>query len=158
MKKKEKKQKVNRNRKPLSIADKMALVFLVVLIIYLTITIPIHYQFAEFSWHWFAFGLIALLLPCAFIYGKVYAENRYTITKEQRQKANLLLAGRILFYWLADCAYMAIFNHWTVWIYILCGITLLVIFWNLVRAFLGQTEKAVSLDFLCSLIFWLAWD
>ena len=142
------------NRKRLAPSVRCLLEIVAILAVYLAIALPIHYQFAVFSWHWFAFGLMALLFPCSFIYGKVYVENRQAFTKEQSQRANLLLAGRILFYWLADCAYMAIFNDWTVWICILCGITLVVVFWNLVRAFLGQAQKggifglSLLLDFL----------
>lgn len=142
------------NRKRLTPPKRCLLKVGAILAVYLIITLPIHYHFVAFTWHWFAFGLLALLFPCAFIYGKVYVEHRQNFTKEQSQKANLLLIGRIFFYWLADCAYMAIFNQWTVWIYILCGITLLIVFWNLVRAFLGQSEKggvfgfSLLLDFL----------
>ena len=154
MKKKVKIKKENKVRKSLPKDKNCLLGVFVIVLIYLAITLPVHYAFPNFTWYWFAFGLYAILVPCSIVYVKVHAEQQNSYTEEQIENANARLGKYILFNWLIDCAYMAIFNKWTVWIYILGGIVLLITFYNLAKAFVNRTSREtfdnvyLILDFL----------
>lgn len=141
-----KEQKVNRNRRPLSIIDKSAFVCLVVLVIYLGIALPIHYQYSVFSWHWFIFGLVALTIPFAFINFQVMWQKKVPLSEGQKKNPSAVTIKYIIYFWLLDCFYMAIFNQWTVWIYIIGIVTLIKVFYSLTVAFLGKKQRSVFMD------------
>ncbi len=144
--KKEKAPKVKRERKPMKNADKFMLVFLTTLIIYLAIMLPIRLCVVSFSWHWFVFGLIAVVIPFAFIHFQLWSQKKLSFTDEQKKKANIVTVKYILYFWFLDCLYMVIFNLWILWIYILGIITLIKIFYGLTVAFLGKKQKNAFLD------------
>lgn len=121
---------------------------------YLAVTLPIHYSFSAFSWYWFVFGLIAVGIPAGLLCD-------YSIRKKRASNLHNLKSGVIkytLFYWLADCVYMAIFNEWTTCIYVLGIITLIVVFINLSNTFLKTKKSNALLNFfnVCDLIIGLA--
>ena len=150
-KNKEKKQKIKKERKPISNMDKFMLVFLATLIIYLAIILPIRLCAVTFSWHWFVFGLIAVIIPFAFIHFQLWAQKKNTFTDEQKKTASIVTVKYIIYFWFLDCLYMAIFNQWKVCIYILGIITLVKIFYSLAITFLGKKQKNIILDI--SLVF-----
>ncbi len=76
-KKREKKQKIKKERKSMSNMDKFMLVFLAVLIIYLAIILPIRLCAVAFSWHWFVFGLVAVIIPFAFIHFQLCIQKKF---------------------------------------------------------------------------------
>lgn len=146
MKKKEKKQKIKKERKPMSNIDKFMLVFLTTLIIYLAIMLPIRLCAVSFSWHWFVFGLIAVVIPFAFIHFQHWSQKKLSFTEEQKKNANVVTVKYILYFWFLDCLYMTLFNQWILWIYILGIITLIKIFYGLTITFLGKKQKSAIFD------------
>ncbi len=150
-KKREKKQKIKKERKSMSNMDKFMLVFLAVLIIYLAIILPIRLCAVAFSWHWFVFGLVAVIIPFAFIHFQLCIQKKFAFTDEQKKNASVVTVKYVLYFWFLDCLYMTIFNQWKVWIYILGIITLVKIFYNLAITFLGKKQKNIILDI--SLVF-----
>lgn len=146
MKKKEKKQKIKKERKPMSNSDKFILVFLTTLIFYLAIILPIRLCVVAFSWHWFVFGLVAVVIPFAFIHFQLWSQKKLSFADDQKKSANVVTVKYILYFWFLDCLYMVIFNQWKLWIYILGIITLIKIFYGLAVTFLGKKQKNVILD------------
>ncbi len=146
MKKKEKKQKIKRERKPMANTDKFMLVFLATLIIYLAIILPIRICVVSFSWHWFVFGLAAVVIPFAFIHFQLWSQKKLSFADDQKKNANVVTVKYILYFWFLDCLYMVIFNQWILWIYILGIITLVKIFYGLAVTFLGKKQKNAILD------------
>ena len=146
MKKKEKKQKIKKERKPMSNTDKFMLVFLATLIIYLAIILPIRICVVPFSWHWFVFGLVAVVIPFAFIHFQLWSQKKLSFADDQKKNANVVTVKYILYFWFLDCLYMVIFNQWILWIYILGIITLVKIFYGLAVTFLGKKQKNAILD------------
>lgn len=146
MKKKTKKQKLKKERKPLSNMDKFMLVFLATLIIYLAIILPIRLCAVAFSWHWFVFGLVAVITPFAFINFQLCSQKKLAFTEVQKKSASVITVKYILYFWFLDCLYMVIFNQWILWIYILGVITLIKVFYGLTITFLGKKQKNVILD------------
>lgn len=143
---KEKAPKVKRERKPMKNTDKFMLVFLTTLIIYLAIMLPIRLCAVSFSWHWFVFGLIAVVIPFAFIHFQLWSQKNLSFTEDQKKNANVITVKFILYFWFLDCLYMTIFNQWKLWIYILGLITIIKIFYSLTIAFLGKKQKNTMLD------------
>lgn len=146
MKKKEKKQKVKKERKHISNMDKFMLVFGATLIAYLAIILPIRFCVVPFSWHWFVFGLIAIIIPFAFIYFQLWMQKKWNITDEQKKNASVVTVKYILYFWFLDCLYMTIFNQWKIWIYILGIIAVIKVLYSLTITFLGKKQKNVILD------------
>lgn len=146
MKKKEKKQKIKKERKPLSNMDKFMFLFLATLIIYLAIILPIRLCVVAFSWHWFVFGLVAVIIPFAFINFQLWSQEKLAFTEVQKKSASVVTVKYILYFWFLDCLYMVIFNQWILWIYILGVITLIKVFYGLTITFLGKKQKNVILD------------
>lgn len=145
-KKKEKISKVKRKRKTMSNMNKLILLFLATIIIYLTIILPIRFCVVTFSWHWFVFGLIAIIIPYAFIYFQFWSQKKLAFNETQQKNANVVTVKFILYFWYLDCLYMTIFNQWKLWIYILGLITIIKIFYSLTVAFLGKKQKNKILD------------
>ena len=144
--KKEKKAKIKKERKPMSNTDKFLLVFLIALVIYLAIILPIRLCAVTFSWHWFVFGLIAIINPFAFFYLQLWLQNKTTFSETQKKNASVVTVKYILYFWFLDCLYMAIFNQLKIWIYILGILTLVKVFYSLTITFLGKKQKNIVFD------------
>ncbi|MDE7433172.1 MAG: hypothetical protein K2N34_14835 [Lachnospiraceae bacterium] len=142
----EKSSKVRKERKQMSSTNKTMLVFLVTLIIYMAIILPIRLCVAVFSWHWFVFGLIAVIIPFAFIYFQLWPQKKFTLTDVRKKDASVITVRYILYFWLLDCLYMTIFNQWKILVYILGLIILIKIFYSLSVTFLGKKQKNTILD------------
>lgn len=151
MNKKVKRKRVKKEHKQMSNIDKCMLAFLATLIVYLAIILPIRLCVIAFSWHWFVFGLVAVIIPFAFINFQLVMQKKLILTDEQNKNANIVIIKYILYFWFLDCLYMTIFNQWKIWVYILGIITLIKIFYSLTNTFLGKKQKNTILDL--SLIF-----
>lgn len=119
----------------------------IIIAIYLAIALPIHFYVPAFSWHWFTFGLIFLIIPLGLICSKTYFENKMNLTAEQQKKFNQVFGVGLLKLWLADFVYMTAFNHWLIPTYILGVILLIIVFNSLVNAFLGKRDNNSFLNF-----------
>ena len=111
----------------------------------------INYYDTAYTWWWAAFILVFLYIP-VFTFGMrnfLKKENKYT---EEQLKASQKNCWKYVgFYWLMDFFYMAIFNYWmtnqqsqTIWLtwqFVFGGFGMIVIFYNLVRAFLSNAKK-----------------
>lgn len=119
----------------------------IIIAIYLAIALPIHFYVPAFSWHWFTFGLIFLIIPLGLICSKTFFVNKMNLTAEQQKKFNQALGIGMLKLWLADFVYMTAFNHWLIPTYILGIIVLIIVFNSLVNAFLGKRDNNSFLNF-----------
>lgn len=135
------------NDKFLTKERKIYLEALIIVAIYLAITLPLHFCVPAFSWHWFVFGLIFLIIPLGLICFKTFFVNKMTLTDEQQKKFNQALGIGMLKLWLADFVYMSAFNHWLIPTYILGIIVLIIVFNSLVNAFLGKRDNNSFLNF-----------
>ncbi len=142
MKKVRKIKKVHKSRKPLTSVEKCSLLFAVVLAIYLVVILPIRLCVTGFSWHWFVFGLLAIVLPFGIINLRLRIITKDVYTDKQIINANIVTVKYILYFWLLDCLYMAIFNQWIVCIYILGTITLIKIFYDSATMFIAKAARS----------------
>lgn len=136
-----KKDKKKREKKPIPKSQKIALESFLIILITLAITLPFHYLVAAYNWYWVIFTWVAIFAPVMVVNFKSYGESKLPLTPEQIKSGNAKLGLLILWYWFVDIVYMVIFNHWTVWIYILVTITMIKIFYDLVQTFLNNRIK-----------------
>ncbi len=135
------------NNKFLTKERKIYLEVWIIIAIYLAIALPIHFYVPAFSWHWFTFGLIFLIIPLGIICFKTYFENKMNQTTEQQKRFNQALGIGMFKLWMADFVYMTAFNHWLIPTYILGIIFIITVFNALVKAFLGKRNINSFLNF-----------
>lgn len=92
-------------------------------------------------WQWLIFGLIILAVPYGLYEIKKFATKRVKTTEEQNKIANQRFAILCLFYWLCDCFYMTFIINNLVWKFILGGLIMVIIFYNLSKAFINGNSS-----------------
>lgn len=120
--------------------------------VYLLVAVPLTLIFDWFTWHWFWFGFFVVYIPLAFFYMYFWSEKRVKPNEEQKKTAELNLCKYILLFWFYDLLYMAIFNQWLVLEYVFGIIAVIIIFSNLIKAFLSGIKFfkwMLPCDLLC---------
>ena len=95
-----------------------------------------NYYSIDYYWKWVIFLLIFGTTP--FFFFLLYYTDSKVIdrTEDERRTGALNIFKQTLLYWLYDLFYMSIFNDWTILMYILGVITVIVMFYNLTSVFL----------------------
>lgn len=88
-------------------------------------------------WQWLIFGLIFLLIPIGLIQLKNFAVKTSKYTQDQIQKAEQKMVVYGLFYWMCDFFYMTFIINNLTWKFILGGLIMVIIFYNLSKAFIN---------------------
>lgn len=123
--------------------SKRTTVVILLVFAYLAAGLTLHFVVPAFTWHWFIFGLIAVVIPAGLICFYDNANKSVAPTSDQKKQASKFFIKYTVFYWFADCLYMAIFNGWTPWIFAL-GILFIVLVWiNLANAFLSNNKRNI---------------
>lgn len=102
-------------------------------------------------WQWLIFGLIILMVPVGLYEIKNFVAKRINPTEEQNKIANQRFAILCLFYWLCDCFYMTFIINNLTWKFILGGLIMVIIFYNLTKAFINgdsQLKFGLVQDFI----------
>ena len=95
-----------------------------------------NYYSIDYYWKWVIFVLIFVATPF-FLFLLYYADSKVVDrTEDERRTGALNIFKQTLLYWLYDLLYMSIFNDWTMLMYILGVITVIVMFYNLTSVFL----------------------
>ena len=134
------KEKKAKEKNPLPEELKGAPGSLIIIAVYLGATLPLCFFVTAFTWYWFVFGLIAVVVPVGLLSYKILMEARGNYTREQKNNASLYIGKSILLYWLFDLTYMAIFNHWLIWIYIFGVLSVIIVLLNVARSFLSDIK------------------
>ncbi len=141
------KKQLNANSKNIDIlSNKCLLIFLITIAVYLIILLPIRLCKCEFTWNWFVFGLVAIIIFYSFIFFSLKLKEYRNVTQEQKKTINYVTVIYILYFWLIDCFYMTIFNNWLIATYIFGGIILIKIYYSLSSAFIKRKESNVVLN------------
>lgn len=88
-------------------------------------------------WQWLIFGFIFLAIPFGLFKIKEYTAKRINPTEKQKKIANQRFAILCLFYWLCDFFYMTFIIDNLTWKFILGGLIMIIIFYNLSKAFIN---------------------
>lgn len=102
-------------------------------------------------WQWLIFGLIILMVPVGLYEIKNFVAKRIKPTEEQKKIVNQRFAILCLFYWLCDCFYMTFIINNLTWKFILGGLMMVIIFYNLTKAFINgdsQLKFGLIQDFI----------
>lgn len=98
-------------------------------------------------WQWLIFALIIIAIPYGLYNIKKFAIKRVKQTKEQESKANQRIFVLCLFYWLCDFFYMTFIINNLTWRFILGGLIMVIVFYNLSKAFISG-NKVFSLGLI----------
>lgn len=88
-------------------------------------------------WQWLIFGFIFLAIPFGLFKIKEYTAKRINPTEKQKKIANQRFTILCLFYWLCDFFYMTFIMDNLAWKFILGGLIMIIIFYNLSKAFIN---------------------
>lgn len=88
-------------------------------------------------WQWLIFGLIFILIPIGLIQLKNFALKTKQYSHKEIQKAEQKMVMSGLFYWTCDFFYMTIIINNLIWQFILGGLIMIILFYNLSKAFIN---------------------
>ncbi len=91
-------------------------------------------------WQWLIFALIIIAIPYGLYNIKKLAIKRVKPTKEQESKGNQRFFVLCLFYWLCDFFYMTFIINNLTWRFILGGLIMVIVFYNLSKAFISGNK------------------
>jgi len=91
-------------------------------------------------WQWLIFTLIIIAIPYGLYNIKKLAIKRVKPTKEQESKGNQRFFVLCLFYWLCDFFYMTFIINNLTWRFILGGLIMVIVFYNLSKAFISGNK------------------
>lgn len=128
-------------------SNKKSIIAIVCFLVYLAVGLSLYITVSAFSLHWFIFGLFAILIPSGMTCGYDLLFKVVKPNDKQKAYAVKVIINNTLFYWLADCVYMAIFNGWTTWIYILGIIFIILVLLTLANAFLSKRKRNAVINF-----------
>lgn len=112
----------------------------------------VNYYNTSFSWYWFAFVLVAVMILLGAISLGVILSGKSR--KKSWFSLCLQISKSVFFYILIDLFYMSLFNKWIVCQFVFGGLSVIIALYNLCFAFLGQSPNNKSskvfllLDFL----------
>lgn len=104
-----------------------------------------NYYSITYIWLWVIFVLTFFFIPIVFTLLFESRKKNTQYTDEEKRVANTNLMKYIVLYWLLDFFYMAIFNNWLAFQLLFGILAVVIIFYNLTKAFL---QGAKSLQFL----------
>lgn len=88
-------------------------------------------------WQWLIFTILLIVFPVGMIQWKQFAEKKNNFTQEQIKIAEQRMVIYTMFYWLCDFFYMTFIIDNLTWKFILGGLIMVIIFYNLSRAFIN---------------------
>ena len=126
---------------------------LVALYFFISAFITNYYEI-NYSWWWISAITTAIAVPITLCNLWKYAEIKNSYTIEQKKTTRINLIKYILFYWLADAFYIAIFSHSLLWQFITGGLCMVIIFTNLSNLVISRkviSKVAMLHDFVAGI-------
>lgn len=114
-----------------------------------------NYYEIDYAWMWVIFGIVALCIPTFFLSLLMFHIKNDHPSEEAKQKSSLNIMKSILLYWFIDLLYMSIFNGWLIPTFIFGILSIVIIFFNLINAFLNGAKSLrffIVLEMILALI------
>lgn len=147
--KKDRKLKKKRVKKKLSIETRSNLITLIVILVTLGVTIPLHAIFPDkLSSYWVIAICVAVISPFALTNFKINMEAKGNFTEEQKRAATSKLGIMMLSIWYADFTFICMFMDWLIAFFILAGLYLIKMIYNVASVFVNRKDATSYPNFL----------
>ena len=147
--KKDKKVKEKRIKKKLSAETSSNLTTLIVILVTLGITIPLHVIFPDkLSSYWVIAICVAVISPFALTNFKINMEAKGNFTEEQKKAATSKLGIMMFSIWYADFTFICMFMDWLIAFFILAGLYLIKMVYNVASALVNRKDETIYPNFL----------
>lgn len=147
--KKQKKIKEKKSKKQLPREVGSSLFTLIVIIITLGSTLPLHFIFPEaLTTYWVIAICVAVINPFALTNSMINFEEKGNFTDEQKKAAQAKIGMTILLVWYVDFAFVCMFMNWLVAFFILAGIFLIKMIYNVTSVIVSRKNSKVYPNFL----------
>lgn len=147
--KKNKKVKEKRIKKKLSAETSSNLTTLIVILAILGITIPLHVIFPDkLSSYWVIAICVAVISPFALTNFKINMEAKGNFTEEQKKAATSKLGIMMFSIWYADFTFICMFMDWLIAFFILAGLYLIKMVYNVASALVNRKDETIYPNFL----------
>lgn len=130
-----------------SLLTRLAKICSLIFLVFIPSAFIVNYYTTPYTWWWVVFVMVAMAAPLFAL--SVYKQE--ATEKSERKRMNVVAARFIAFYWLLDLFYMSIFMYhqslegargrWLVWQFIFGILATMIVFYNLVQAFLRSERK-----------------
>lgn len=147
--KKDRKVKEKRIKKKLSSETSSNLITLIVILVTLGITIPLHIIFPDkLSSYWVIAICVAVINPFALTNFKINMESKGNFTEEQKKAATSKLGIMMLSIWYADFTFICMFMNWLIVFFILAGLYLIKMIYNVASVLVNRKDATAYPNFL----------
>lgn len=147
--KKQKKIKEKKSKKQLPKEVGSSLFTLIVILITLGSTLPLHFIFPEaLTTYWVIAICVAIISPFAITNYMINFEEKGNFTDEQKKAAQAKIGMTILLVWYVDFAFVCMFMNWLVAFFILAGIFLIKMIYNVTSVIVSRKNSKVYPNFL----------
>lgn len=155
--KKQKKIKEKKSKKQLPREVGSSLFTLIVILITLGSTLPLHFIFPEaLTTYWVIAICVAIISPFAITNAMINFEEKGNFTDEQKKVAKAKFGMAILLVWYVDFAFVCMFMNWLVAFFILAGIFLIKMIYNVTSVIVSRKNSKVYPNFLIVVYFVLS--
>lgn len=147
--KKQKKFKDKNSKKQLPREVGSSLFTLIVIIVTLGITLPLHFLFSDkLTTYWAIAICVAVISPFALVNFKINFEVKGNFTEEQKKSAATKIGMAMLSIWYVDFAFVCMFMNWLVAFFILAGLYLIRMVYNVVSILVNRKDPKAYPNFL----------
>ena len=147
--KKDRKVKEKRIKKKLSAETSSNLTTLIVILVTLGITIPLHIIFPDkLTSYWVIAICVAVISPFAIANFKINMEAKGNFTEEQKKSATSKLLIMTLSIWYADFTFICMFMGWLIAFFVLAGLYLIKMIYNVASVLVNRKDAAAYPNFL----------
>lgn len=147
--KKNRKVKEKRIKKKLSAETSSNLTTLIVILVTLGITIPLHIIFPDkLTSYWVIAICVAVISPFALANFKINMLAKGNYTEEQKKAATSKLGIMMLSIWYADFTFICMFMNWLIAFFILAGLYLIKMIYNVSSVLVNRKDATTYPNFL----------
>lgn len=147
--KKQKKFIEKKSKKQLPREVGSSLFTLIVIIVTLGITLPLHFVFPnELTTYWVIAICVAVINPFALANAKINFEAKGNFTEEQKKAAATKIGIAMLSIWYVDFVFVCMFMNWLVAFFILAGLYLIRMVYNVASVLVNRKDPKAYPNFL----------
>ena len=147
--KKQKKFKEKKSKKQLSREVSSSLFTLILIIVTLGITLPLHFAFPDkLTTYWTIAICVAVIGPFALANAKINFEAKGNFTEEQKKAATTKIGVAMFSIWYVDFVFVCMFMNWLVAFFILAGLYLISMVYNVASVLVNRKDHKAYPNFL----------